>query len=122
MFKNVFKYALAVLLIAPLTLTWGDSVKTFSWTPPTQNTDGTLLTDTEIASYNIYCNGQLLVNVANTGGTDTYTSDLLAAGDYICDASTLNTAGLEGPRSNPVNFTVDPSVPGAPENFTVSFP
>jgi hypothetical protein len=113
---------MAVLVLVPLTVTWGDDVKTFNWTPPTQNTNGTPLSDAEIGSYNIYCNGTLLGTVPNTGGTDTWTSPILAAGDYTCEASTINTAGTEGPRSNQVNFTVDPSVPGAPENFTVTFP
>ncbi len=96
--------------------------KTFDWIPPTQNTDGSPLSDAEIASYNIYCNQVVLGNVPNTGGTDTWTSPPLPEGTYDCWATTIAINGEESPNSNSVNFIVDPSVPGAPTNFSVSLP
>lgn len=116
------KIVLAVLLVLPLTATWGDGTVTLNWTPPIQNEDGSPLADADIAGYNVYCNGSLLVNVPNTGGTDSWGSGLLPTGDYTCTARTLNTEGVESVDSNTVNFTVDPSVPGAPTGLSVTFP
>lgn len=118
--KKFAKIIVAFLLIAPLV--FAGAPKTFDWVPPTQNTDGTPLSDAEIGSYNIYCNQVLLGNQPNTGGTDTWTSPPLPAGTYDCHATTLGTNGEESPNSNSVNFIVDPSVPGAPTNFSVSLP
>lgn len=109
-----------LLICAPLV--FAVEPKTFDWTPPTQNSDGTVLTDAEIASYNIFCNSVLLGNVINTGGTDTFTSAPLPAGDYICHATTVRDDGQESLPSNSVNFTVDLSIPGAPTNFSVTLP
>ena len=96
--------------------------KTFTWVPPTQNTDSTPLLDSEIASYNIYCNAVLLGNAPNTGGTDTWLSPPLPQGSYTCHATTIATNGEESDASNVVNFTVDPSKPEAPSNFSVVLP
>lgn len=109
-----------LLLLAPLT--FAGPPKTFEWVPPTENVDGTPLTDAEIASYNIYCNSVVLSNVPNTSGTNSWVSPPLPAGDFICHATTIGVNGEESPNSNTVNFTVAPSVPGAPTNFSVTLP
>lgn len=116
------KKLLALILLLPLTVTLADGSKTFQWTPPTQYVDGTPLNDADIASYNIYCNGSLLANVTNTGGTDVYESGLLPTGTYSCTATTVTVEGVESAESNSTNFTVDPSVPEAPSGFTVILP
>ncbi len=115
-----FIRALALICLSPLV--FAVETKTFNWTPPTQNTDGTILTDAEISSYNIFCNTILLANVVNTGATDTFTSGPLPAGTYICFATTVAINGEESDASNSVNFTVDPSVPEAPGGFSVTLP
>jgi hypothetical protein len=114
------KLMIALLVISPLV--FAVEPKTFDWTPPIQNIDGTPLTDAEIASYNIFCNSVLLGNAPNTGGTDSWTSAPLPAGTYNCHATTLATNGQESSASNTVNFTVDPSIPEAPTGFSVSLP
>lgn len=100
---------------------YAQAAKTFSWTPPTEYDDGTVLPDSDIASYNLTCNGTLLANIPNSGGTDTYVSGTLAPGDYSCSATTVAANGQESLASNTANFTVDPLVPGAPTGFTVNF-
>lgn len=114
------RFLLMLLIIAPLT--FAIEPKTFDWTPPTQNTDGTPLPDADIASYNIFCNAVLLGNAPNTGGTDTWTSPPLPAGSYDCHATTVAISGEESDASNAVNFTVAKSKPEAPSNFSVTLP
>jgi len=114
------KLLYCLLLCAPLV--FAIESKTFTWTPPTQNTDGSTLPDAEIASYNIYCNSVLLGNAPNTGGTDTWVSPTLPQGNYTCHATTVATNGEESDASNVVNFTVAPSKPEAPSNFSVVLP
>ena len=117
------KTILALLLLtAPLVFSYEQS--TFDWTPPTERVDGSPLPQSEIASYNIYCNGGLLGNVVNTTSTDTWQSPQGSTppGDYLCYATTLDTDGLESAPSNTKAFIVEPSAPGAPGGFTVTLP
>ncbi len=114
------KLILAMLLVSPLV--FGQAVKTFTWTPPIANVDGSPLIDADIASYNIYCNATLLSNVPNSSGTDIYVSGDLPAGVYDCYATTMHINGEESADSNSTNFTVNLSVPGAPTGFTVILP
>jgi hypothetical protein len=114
------KLLLCLLLCAPLT--FAIAPKEFNWIPPTQYVDGTALPDAEIESYNIYCNSVLLGNVPNTGGTDSWTSDPLPDGTYSCFATTIASNGEESDPSNAANFTVLPSKPEAPTNFSVTLP
>lgn len=115
------KLLLCLLLCAPLVFAYQD--KEFTWTPPTQNEDGSPLADSEIASYNIYCNSTLITNVPNTSGTDTWQSPdgAFPPGSYSCTATTVATTGEESAHSNAVNFTVDASAPNPPGNLTVNF-
>jgi hypothetical protein len=117
---KLLKWAIALLVISPLV--FAVEPKTFNWTPPTQNTDGTALPDSDIASYNIYCNSLLLGNAPNTGGTDTWISPPLPEGTYDCYATTVAINGQESDPSNSINFTVAPSKPEAPSNFSVVLP
>ncbi len=115
-------WVLPLLLLSSIVL--GYQNKEFNWTPPTQYEDGSPLPDGEIASYNIYCNGSLLGNVVNAGGTNTWTSPdgSLPPGTYDCYATTVASNGLESEASNTVNFTVSPSNPAAPSDFSVTLP
>ncbi len=118
--KRFFYLVLALLLVGPLA--FAIQPKTFDWVPPTLYEDGSALPDAEITSYNIYCNSVLLGNAPNTGGTDTWTSPPLPPGVYACHATTVASNGEESVPSNTSNFTVDPSKPAAPTNFSVTLP
>ena len=117
------KYArllLALLFVSPLVFAIGE--KTFTFTPPTQYEDGTPLPQSKIGSYDIMCDGQLLVNFPNVPiNTDTYQAPAgtFATGTHVCVAHTVTTEGIRSAPSNSVNFTVEPGVPSAPINFVV---
>lgn len=116
------KLLLVLMLCLPLTVTWAVGEKTFTFTPPSQYTDGTPLPQSMIASYDIECDGSLLVNLLNVPlQTDTYQAPAgtFATGDHACQAFTVTTEGSRSGPSNTVNFTVAPGIPGAPINFAV---
>lgn len=81
---------------------------TLSWTPPTQNTDGSALTD--LAGYRIYWgtssgNYDNSVTINNPGVT-TYLVENLAPGTYEFVSTALNSGGVESDYSNPATKTV----------------
>ncbi len=75
---------------------------TLSWTPPTQNEDGTALTD--LAGYRIrwgtvpgsYPSSVLIDNP----GLSTYVVDNLVPGPYEFVATAINASGVESAYSN----------------------
>ena len=74
---------------------------TLSWTPPTENVDGSYLTD--LAGYNIYyglTEGQYSerINIDNPG-IATYVVTNLTPNTYYFVATSYNTAGVESPYS-----------------------
>jgi len=98
---------------------------TLTWTPPTQNTDGTELTD--LAGYRLYWgtssgNYPSSVTIDNPGVTS-YVLDGLAAGTYYFAATAFNTAGVESDYSVEATKAVlqDPVAPqpAPPSNLTV---
>lgn len=117
--KNA-KLLVALLFLSPLVFAVGE--KSFTFTPPTTYDDGSPLAQSEIASYDIECDGTLLVNLPNVPlNTDSYQAPpgTFAVGDHACVAFTVTTFGRRSGPSNTVNFTVDPGVPGPPINFVV---
>jgi hypothetical protein len=81
---------------------------TLSWTPPTQNEDGTPLTD--LAGYRFLWgpsagNYPNAVTVNNAGLT-TYVIDNLAPGTYVFVAKSINAAGVESQFSNSATKTI----------------
>lgn len=91
-----------------LACTWGFGSATLSWTAPTQNTDGTALTD--LAAYKFYygtSSGDYsdMVRVDNPGIT-TYVIDNLAPATYYFVATATNDAGIESRFSNEVTKAV----------------
>lgn len=119
------KLLLCLLLVSPLVFALGE--KTFDWTPPTEyeltqaQIDNSLpaspLAQSEIASYDIECDGSLLANVPNAPlNTDTYQAPpgTFAVGVHSCQAFTITTDGVRSAPSNTVNFTVAPGVPKPP--------
>ena len=75
---------------------------TLSWTAPTENDDGTALTDLD--GYRIYWGtipGNYTNSVTIDAGLTTYVVDNLAPGTYEFVATSFNTSGVESVYSNP---------------------
>ena len=81
---------------------------TLSWTPPTQNEDGTMLTD--LAGYWIYWGttpGSYPNSVKiDNPGISSYVVDNLSAGTYEFVATSFNTAQVQSAYSNPATKTL----------------
>jgi hypothetical protein len=82
---------------------------TLSWTPPTMNEDGTVLTD--LASYKIYYgvaagNYPSQVRIDNPG-ISTYVVDNLAPNTYYFVSTAINASGVESSYSNMATKTVN---------------
>jgi Putative Ig domain len=82
---------------------------TLSWTPPTENEDGSPLTD--LAGYKLYWGttpGVYPNSVTLTNpGLTSYVVDNLVPGTYQFVATSYNTAGMESAYSNPATRTVN---------------
>ncbi|MDZ7643049.1 MAG: putative Ig domain-containing protein [Woeseiaceae bacterium] len=81
---------------------------TLSWEAPTQNTDGTALTD--LAGYRLYWgtssgNYSNSVTINDTGIT-TYVVDNLAPGTWVFVSTAINEAGVESDFSNEATKTI----------------
>jgi hypothetical protein len=76
---------------------------TLSWTPPTENTDGSALID--LAGYNIYWGvspGSYSNSVRiDNGSVSTYVVENLVPGTYEFVATSINSAGVESSFSSP---------------------
>lgn len=82
----------------------GHASLTLSWTPPTQNEDGSALTD--LAGYYIYYGNEEgdypnRVEITNPG-MSTYVLEGLAPDTYYLVATAYNSGGVESRRSNEV--------------------
>ena len=82
---------------------------TLDWTPPTENTDGTPLTD--LTGYDIHYGTQSgdytqSIPVSNPG-IATYVVDNLAPGTYYFSVAAVNSEGTESPTSSEVKLTVN---------------
>jgi hypothetical protein len=84
------------------------SSATLDWTPPTENTDGSALTN--LGGYTIYygtsaANLTQSLKVTNPGLT-VYTVTNLASGTWYFAVSSFNTSGVESPRTNVVSTSL----------------
>lgn len=98
---------------------------TLSWIAPTENEDGTPLTDLD--GYKIYYGTtpgdySASINITDESRT-TWVVDGLAPGTYYFVATAYNTQGVESVLSNEADKVVEaaviPTVPCAPTGFTV---
>ena len=84
-----------------------DSV-TINWTPPTENTNGSPLTN--LAGYDIHygtSSGSLTKKISiSNPGIATYVVSNLAAGKYYFAVAAVNSSGTESPLSAQVSATV----------------
>lgn len=82
---------------------------TLNWTPPTENVDGTTLTN--LAGYDIHygtASGKYTQTVAiNNPGIATYVVSNLSPGTYYFSVTAVNSQGTESPMSSEVSTTVN---------------
>jgi hypothetical protein len=112
---------IALLLLLPTAVLAGSL--TLNWTKPTQNTDGSTLTDG--TGYKAYCAATSAGVPAATaipipGITTTTFTTPFPAGPVFCAMSTVSTSGGEGAKSNIASSTVPASVPNPPSNVTMT--
>ena len=109
---------LALLLLLPLQAIAGEAVLT--WDAPTQNEDGTPLTD--LAGFKIYqadAPGGPYTPVGDVPGTAlTFTVESLPDGTYYFVATAYNEAGTESQYSGEVSKVVV-TIPSPPQNLAV---
>ena len=89
--------------------TVSNAAVTLQWLPPTENTDGTPLTN--LAGYDIHYGTQSrsyteTIQVSNPG-IATYVVDNLTPGTYYFAVSAVNSGGTESPPSSEVSMTVN---------------
>jgi hypothetical protein len=82
---------------------------TLNWTPPTENTDGTPLTN--LSGYDIHYgnssgNYTQTITVSNPG-IATYVVDNLTPGTYFFTVTAVNSQGAQSPLSSQVSTTVN---------------
>ncbi|HEY1892899.1 MAG TPA: putative Ig domain-containing protein [Steroidobacteraceae bacterium] len=85
------------------------SAVTIAWTPPTENTNGSTLTD--LVGYHIYygtsqSNLSKVVDITNPG-LATYVLSTLSAGTWYFALTSINSQGVESTRSAVVSTVVD---------------
>ena len=82
---------------------------TLNWTPPTQNVNGTPLTN--LAGYNIHygtASGDYTQTISvSNAGVATYVVDDLTPGTYYFTVGAVNSQGTESPLSPEVSATVN---------------
>lgn len=99
-------YTLTVSGSAPSSASSGSV--TINWTPPTQNVDGSTLTN--LSGYHLYygTSASSLTNVVNitNPGLATYVVSDLSAATYYFSVTSINANGTESPRSAVVSAVV----------------
>lgn len=99
-----------------------DDTATLTWTPPTQNTDGSPLTD--LAAHKVYRSvgtvGQraLLATVPVSAGAS-YVDEELANGEWCYVVTAVRATGAESVASNQACKTIDTLFPNAPTGLSV---
>jgi len=94
--------------LAAFAITVTTGTASLSWTPPTQNTDGTDLTD--LAGYRVSYgtdagNLQTIIQVADPSATS-YVVSNLSSGTYFFSVAAYTTAGAQGLESSVVSKTI----------------
>lgn len=128
------KKLILLLLLIPLTITAAPTQPKdeFCWTAPTENIDGSPLTD--LAGFALYCGAvsgsyTFSYNITDPSLTcDTFANAGMPDGSQFCAMTAYDPRGIdfgEGPYSNEINFTLSggvvpaTSVPAAPFSFGI---
>ncbi|HEX4268187.1 MAG TPA: fibronectin type III domain-containing protein [Steroidobacteraceae bacterium] len=86
-----------------------NSAVTLNWTPPTENTNGSALTN--LAGYDIHygtASGDYTQTISvSNAGIATYVVDDLTPGTYYFAVAAVNSQGTESPPSPEVSATVN---------------
>ena len=124
------KLLFCLLLVSPLVFSYES--KELTYIPATSyelapgEATARPLDNADVQGWNLYCNGSLkqLIPDVSTEVPRVWTSPdgSFPAGDYACHLTTVLLDNTESGGSNIVNFTVAPSLPEAPTNFTVTLP
>jgi len=93
---------------APAVTSTTDGAATLDWTPPTENTDGSTLTN--LAGYTVYYgtspdNLNQSVKVTNAG-LSAYTVTNLTSGTWYFAVTSVSAAGVESSRTGVVSTTI----------------
>lgn len=87
----------------------GNGTALLSWTPPTENTDGSTLTD--LAGYKIYygtaSSSYTEIVTINNPGLSSYQIDNLTTADWYFVVTSVNSAGIESSYSTEVSKTIN---------------
>jgi predicted phage tail protein len=93
----------------PTATTTSSDAVTINWTPPTENVDGTPLTN--LSGYNIHygtASGYYTQTISvSNAGIATYVVDDLTPGKYYFAVGAVNSQGTESPVSSEVSATVN---------------
>jgi Fibronectin type III domain len=93
----------------PTATTTSSDAVTINWTPPTENTNGSALTN--LSGYNIHygtASGAYTQTISvSNAGIATYVVDDLNPGTYYFAVGAVNSQGTESPVSSEVSATVN---------------
>jgi len=120
------KYLIALSIIAAMFYQAAQAAlpefPVFSWVNPTQNTDGSVLTD--LAETRIDCTGLTPISVSTPATSYSATSGEFPDGTYDCVASAVNTGGVASSAVPFLRFTVQQTptltIPMPPTSNTVN--
>jgi len=88
----------------------GDSTPTLNWDAPLTRVNGSKLFPGEIDSYRVYYRRQdengFRVRTIDSAGQTSWTPNALKDGTYVFAVATVDTAGLESPRSETLRVTI----------------
>ena len=116
---------LATLLLLFVSAIAAGADKTFDWTNPTQNTDGTPLDELTLTLFEVGCTSiddqnYLVISIfVASQPLPTSRTVPFDPGPYFCALRVL-TANASSDWSNQVSFTVPHPVPNAPTDFAVN--
>ena len=115
---------LLVAVLSDIGVVRAQEMRTFSWDPPTQRTDGKPLAPSEIASYKFGCSlvsgrydGMTFTAPGGTTRSHQIPATAMLDGVNYCAAKAVDTGGRESAWSAETTWTPPPKQPAPPTNF-----